>query len=61
MIVTVTQSDQFKMYHMRVMGAHHRHDFDEDYKTMDAVWKAAREVSEKEADFLTARSEGRNA
>ena len=58
MITTVSQLVQTGVYHMRVIGAHHCHDFDIEYDSMDAVWAAARKVSEKEANFLTRKGKG---
>ena len=40
---------------LTVTGAQHRHDFDLKFDSMDRVWVAARQVSEKEVDFLEKR------
>ena len=58
MIVTVSVLPGAKVFTMSVIGAHHRHDFDQEYNTMDAVWTAARKVGEAEQDWTVNNSKG---
>lgn len=59
MIVSVRHPEP-GVFLMTVRGLKGDINSDTEYETMDAVWTAAREVSEKHADFLTARAEGWN-
>ena len=58
MIISITQIERPNVYHMLVVASHHRPPFEHNYTTMDEVWTAARQVSEAEANYWTARNKG---